>query len=57
MLLDETWYALNLDGVIRLFDVAQDPGMVNDLAAAQPGLASRAAAVCRSLGPGKENPP
>lgn len=44
LLLDETWYALEMGREIRLFDIIADPGMKNDLSAQHPELCSRARA-------------
>jgi arylsulfatase A-like enzyme len=44
VLLDEKWYAIQLDQTIRLFDVLADPGMKHDLSDAHKELCARATA-------------
>lgn len=44
-LLDERWYAIQLGPAIRLFDIAADPGMEQDVGAGHSDLCARARAV------------
>ena len=50
-LLDEKWYAMELDGNIRLFYISTDPGMKHDLSADHPDLAERAKSEFQTLKP------
>ncbi len=55
-LLDEKWYAMELDGNIRLFDISTDPGMKHDLSAGHPDLAEAPGQSFRRSSRGRSSP-
>ena len=48
-LLDEKWYAMQINDTVRLFDISTDPGMAHDVAVQHPDVRSRAAALFKAM--------